>query len=101
MLSHSVVKCNDTVTTQKNVTLLDIFLDAFKRKGHCVTMDSAYMGDTIDQIGQEVQNGRDSPNKSHGSSYGSKGKKVESGDIKKHCLVASDAKPLLRCLVGQ
>ena len=46
------------------MTLLDISLDAFKGKGHCVTMDSAYMGDTIDQIGQEVQNGRDSPNKS-------------------------------------
>jgi len=47
------VKRNDTVTTQKFVTLLDTFLDAFKGKGHCVTMDSAYMGDTIGQIGRE------------------------------------------------
>ena len=102
-LSHSVVKRNDTVTTQKFVTLLDIFLDAFKGKGHCVTMDSAYMGDTMDQIGQEVQNGRDSPNESHGSSCNGRGTNVESGDIQKHFLVASDAKPLLRlrCLVGQ
>ena len=35
----------------KLVTLLDTFLDEFKGKGHCVTMDSAYMGDTMDQIG--------------------------------------------------
>jgi hypothetical protein len=47
------VKCNDTVTTQNFVTLLDNFLDAFKGKGHCVTMDSAYMGDTMGQIGRE------------------------------------------------
>jgi hypothetical protein len=33
------------------VTLLDTFLDGFKGKGHCVMMDSAYMGDTMDQIG--------------------------------------------------
>jgi hypothetical protein len=47
------VKRNDTVTTQNFVTLLDNFLDAFKGKGHCVTMDSAYMGDTMGQIGRE------------------------------------------------
>jgi len=48
-----VLKRNNTVTTQKFVTLLDTFLNAFKGKGHCVTMDSAYMGDTIGQIGRE------------------------------------------------
>jgi hypothetical protein len=47
------VKRNDTVTTQKIVTLLDTFLDAFKGKGYYVTMDSAYMGDTMGQIGRE------------------------------------------------
>jgi len=47
------VKRNDTVTTQNFVTLLDTFLNAFKGKGHCVTMDSAYMGDTMGQIGRE------------------------------------------------
>ena len=47
------VKRNDTVPTQKFVTLLDTFLDAFKGKGHCVTMDSAYMEDTMCQIGRD------------------------------------------------
>ena len=47
------MKHNNTVTTQKNVTLLDTFLDVFKGKGHCVMMDSAYKGDTMGQIGQE------------------------------------------------
>jgi hypothetical protein len=47
------VKRNDTVTTQKIVTLLDTFLDAFKGKGYYVTMDSVYMGDTMGQIGRE------------------------------------------------
>ncbi len=43
MLVHSIVKHNDTVTTQKFVTLLDIFLNAFKGEGHCVIMDSMYV----------------------------------------------------------
>jgi hypothetical protein len=47
------VKRKDTVIIQKFVTLLDTFLDAFKGKGHCVTMDSTYMGDTMGQIGRE------------------------------------------------
>ena len=50
------MKCNNTVTTQNNVTLLDTFLDAFKGKGHCVTIDSTYMGDTMGQIGREEWN---------------------------------------------
>ena len=47
------MKHNNTVTTQKNVSLLDTFLNVFKEKGHCVMMDSAYKGDTMGQIGQE------------------------------------------------
>jgi len=35
------------------VNLQSILLDAFKGKGHCVTMDSAYMGDIMAQIGRE------------------------------------------------
>ena len=35
------------------VTLLDTFLDEFQGKGHCVTIDSAHMGDTMGQIGRE------------------------------------------------
>ena len=42
-----------TGSTQKWVNLLDEMLDEFKGKGHCVTMDSAYMGDILAQIGRE------------------------------------------------
>ena len=42
-------KTNDnTVTIQKWVNLLLLMLDAFKNNGHCVIMDSAYMGDITD-----------------------------------------------------
>ena len=40
-------------TTQKWVNLYNIMLDPFKGKGHNVTMDSAYMGDIMAQIGRE------------------------------------------------
>ena len=39
---------NNTITIQKWVNLLLLMLDAFKNNGHCVTMDSAYMGDITD-----------------------------------------------------
>ncbi|KAL7525224.1 hypothetical protein ACHAWF_001263 [Thalassiosira exigua] len=44
----------NTATMQKWVNLYDIMLDSFKGKGHCVTMDSAFMGDTMAQIGRYV-----------------------------------------------
>ena len=44
--------CN-TDKTQKWVNLYDELLDAFKGAGHCVTMDSAYMGDVMVQIGRD------------------------------------------------
>ena len=34
-----------------------IMLDEFKREGRCVTMDSAYMGDMLAQIGRQECNG--------------------------------------------
>ena len=37
--------------TQKWVQLYNIMLDKFKGEGRCVTMDSAYMGDIMAQIG--------------------------------------------------
>ncbi len=40
-------KHQNTATTQKWVNLYDIMLGNFKGKGHCVTMDSAYMGDIM------------------------------------------------------
>jgi hypothetical protein len=43
----------NVATTQKWVNLQSILLDDFKGKGHCVTMDSAYMGDIMAQIGRE------------------------------------------------
>ena len=48
-------KTNDnTVTIQKWVNLLSVMLDAFKNNGHCVTMDSAYMGDIMAMIGRDM-----------------------------------------------
>ena len=43
----------NAATTQKWVNLMSVLLDDFKGKGHCVTMDSAYMGDIMAQIGHE------------------------------------------------
>jgi len=38
---------------QKWVNLMSLLLDDFKGTGHCVTMDSAYIGDIMAQIGRE------------------------------------------------
>ena len=47
-------KNKNTVTTQKWVNLLLLMLDSFKKKGHCITMDSAYIGDITAKIGRDV-----------------------------------------------
>ena len=44
----------NTVTTQKWVNLLSLMLDSFRNNGHCVTMDSAYMGNIMVMIGRGV-----------------------------------------------
>jgi hypothetical protein len=44
----------NTITTQKWVNLLSLMLNNFKNNGHCVTMDSAYMGDIMAMIGRNV-----------------------------------------------
>ena len=49
-LGHTTVH---TGTIQKWVNLLDEMLGEFKGKGHYVTMDSAYMGDILAQVGRE------------------------------------------------
>jgi hypothetical protein len=36
------------------VNLLSLMLDSFKKNGHCVTMDSTYMGDIMAMIGCDV-----------------------------------------------
>ena len=41
-----------TVKKAKMVSLYDFMLEAFKHKGHCVVMDSAYMSDAMAQIGR-------------------------------------------------
>jgi hypothetical protein len=41
-----------TATKLKMVSLHDLMLDPFKGVGHCVVMDSAYMGDAMCQVGQ-------------------------------------------------
>jgi hypothetical protein len=40
-----------TATKLKMVSLYDFMLDPFKAVGHCVVMDSAYMGDAMCQVG--------------------------------------------------
>ena len=42
-----------TVTKLKMVSLYNFMLESFKHKGHCVVMDSAYMGDAMCQVGRE------------------------------------------------
>jgi hypothetical protein len=42
-----------TATKLKMVSLYNFMLESFKHKGHCVVMDSAYMGDTMCQVGRE------------------------------------------------
>jgi hypothetical protein len=44
----------NTANTQKWVNLYNEMLDDFKGRGTCMTMDSAYMGDIMGQIGQDV-----------------------------------------------
>jgi hypothetical protein len=39
-----------TATKLKMVSLYDLMLNPFKHVGHCVVMDSAYMGDTMCQV---------------------------------------------------
>jgi hypothetical protein len=43
-----------TIGIQKWVNLLLLMLNDFKGNGHCVTMDSEYMGDIMAVIGHEV-----------------------------------------------
>jgi hypothetical protein len=40
-------------TKLKMVSLYNLMLESFKHKGHCVVMDSAYMGDAMCQVGRE------------------------------------------------
>ena len=48
-------KTNDnTITNQKWVNLLSLMLNSFKNNGHCITMDSAYMGGIMAMIGRNV-----------------------------------------------
>ncbi|KAL7536120.1 hypothetical protein ACHAXR_006945 [Thalassiosira sp. AJA248-18] len=45
---------HNTANTQKWVNLYDEMLEEFKGRGMCMTMDSAYMGGVMGQIGREV-----------------------------------------------
>jgi hypothetical protein len=44
----------NTITTQKWVNLLLLMLNDFNNNGHCVTMDSAYMGNIMATIGRDM-----------------------------------------------
>ena len=43
-----------TITELRIVSLYDLMVHPFKAKGHCVVMDSAYMGNVICQVGRGV-----------------------------------------------
>ena len=43
--------CKHTGAVQKWINLLDNILDEYKGKDHYVTMDLAYMGDILAQVG--------------------------------------------------
>jgi hypothetical protein len=45
---------DNTITTQKWVNLLSLMLNNSKNKGHCITMDSAYMGNIMAMIDHDV-----------------------------------------------
>ena len=49
-----IVHNRNNVAKLKMVSLYDFMLHSFKGKGHCVVIDSAYMGDAMCQVGQEV-----------------------------------------------
>ena len=51
--SLSKVHAN-TATMQKCIMIYDEMLGAFKSAGHCVTMDSAYMGNIMAQVDYKV-----------------------------------------------
>ena len=51
-VSTSIPGSENVQSTQKWVKLYDIMLDGLKGEGRCVTMDSAYMGDIMAQIGR-------------------------------------------------
>jgi hypothetical protein len=42
-----------TTTKLMMVSPYNFMLESFKHKGHCVVMDSAYMGDAMCQVGRE------------------------------------------------
>ena len=44
----------NVVTIQKWINLMSLMIDEYKGKGRYVTMDSAYMGDIMAQVGREV-----------------------------------------------
>mmetsp|Transcript_14103 Transcript_14103/g.29816 ORF Transcript_14103/g.29816 Transcript_14103/m.29816 type:complete len:284 (-) Transcript_14103:390-1241(-) len=46
------IKHNNTATLQKWINLYNIMLDNFKGQGHCVTINSVYMGDIMALIGR-------------------------------------------------
>ena len=63
-----------TATILKMVSLYDIMLDPFKLQGHCVVVDSAYMGNAMAQVGREVWEinmvGMVQLNRTNGGSFG-------------------------------
>jgi hypothetical protein len=72
-----------TVTRLKMVSLYGLMLDPFKHKGHCVVMDSAYMGDAMCQVGYEE--------------WGIKAKEIKKG-THKSLLYQHKTKPLLHAV---
>ena len=94
----------NTVTTQKWVNLYRLLLEDFKGKGHCVTMDSAYMGDIMAQIGRHVwlvnMVGTAQENCT-GANTGDEKKGPQERHLRSHHVAASSQEPLLCHLVQQ
>ncbi len=95
---------DNTAGIQKWVNLLDHMLHAFKGNGHCVTMDSAYMGNIMAMIGRDVWKidmvGMAQTNRT-GADVANKISWMKKGNIQIHLLAARNAAAMFCGVVGQ
>jgi hypothetical protein len=96
----------NTITKLKMVSLYDFMLESFKHKGHCVVMDSAYMGDAMCQVGREEWgiNMVDTcqTDRTGAGALGKAGVKAKEIEIGSHefLIYQHNTKPLLYCVWG-
>jgi hypothetical protein len=94
-----------TATKLKMVSLYNSMLDPFKGVGHCVVMDSAYMGDAMCQVGREEWGinmvGTVQSSRTGGGRLGKaaiKAKEIEKG-THESLLYQHNTKPLTYCML--